>query len=120
MKKIALILVMMCVSLSFAQDNKEKVKLKKVGDLIEATYFYTTGEIAQHGFFKNNLRHANWISYNKKGEKMVIGYYNKGKKTGKWIFKTGNTLKEVDYLNNKIIRVNQWSDKSTMAITNNK
>jgi len=116
MKRIVLVLVMLCVSLTFAQDKKEKVKYVKSGKLIEATYYYNNGNISQQGFFRNNKRHGKWIQYNLHGEKVVVGYYKKGKKTGKWIFKTGNTLEELDYLNNKIVKANHWTSKSSMAI----
>lgn len=115
MKKFILILVLFCTSLAFAQEQPKKVTLKKQGAITEATYFDTHGNIEQHGFFKHNKRHGNWISYNEKGEEMVVGYYKEGKKTGKWVFKTDNLLKEVDYLDNEIIDVNQWTNKSIVV-----
>jgi len=118
MKKIAIIIMMFCVGVVFAQEQNGKVKLEKKGDLVQATYFDTNGVIDQQGFFKNDKRHGSWISFNEKGERIVEGYYNEGMKSGKWIFRTEETLKEVDYLNNKIISVNEWSDKSSILVTN--
>ncbi len=45
-----------------------------------------------------------------------MGFYANGLKTGKWIFKSGDTLSEVDYVNGKIVNVSKWSGKSKMAI----
>ncbi len=116
MKKIALIIVMLSISFAFAQHPEKKVTYVKTGNLIEATYYYTNGAVEQQGFFKNGKRCGNWVSYNESGEKIAIGYYENGMKTGKWIFKKGNTLNEVDYLNNKIVKAEQWSHKTKMAI----
>lgn len=118
MKKIAVILVFFCVTISFAQEQKSNIKLERQGDIVKATYFNSDGTISQQGSFKGNLRHGNWISFNNKGEELVVGYYNKGAKTGKWIFKENGNLKEVDYLDNMIINVNEWSNKSTILVSN--
>lgn len=118
MKKIAVILIMFCVGVVFAQEEVQKIKLEKKGDIVEVTYYDNNGQIEQKGSFKNNKRHGNWISYDEDGKKLVVGYYNDGKKTGKWVFKTDETLKEVDYLNNKIISVNEWSNKSSIIVSN--
>jgi len=118
MKRITLVLVLLCVSLTFAQEKKEKTKFVKSGKLIEATYFYKDGSISQHGFFSKNKRHGQWIQYNLQGEKVVVGFYNNGLKTGKWFFKTGKTLEEVDYVDNKVVKANQWSGKSAIAVNN--
>ncbi len=115
MKKIAIILVMFCVGFVSAQENDKKVKLEKKGNLVEAIYFDSNGVIDQQGFFKNNKRHGNWISFNEKGEKMIVGHYVDGKKTGKWVFKTNEKLTEVDYLDNRIVGVNEWSNKLSIV-----
>jgi len=116
MKKIVTFLMIFCVSFIFAQERNQKVKLEKKGDLVEATYFDNNGKIEQQGFFKDDKRHGNWISFNEKGEKIVVGHYLEDKKTGKWVFIIEETLKEVDYLNNKIISVNEWSNRSSIVI----
>jgi len=118
MKRAIIVLVMFCTSIIFAQEQNSKVTLEKNGNVVEATYFDTSGSIDQHGFFKNNKRHGNWIRFNEKGKKIVVGYYENGKKTGKWVFRIGETLKEVDYVDNKIISVNEWSNKSSILVSN--
>ncbi|RPD96612.1 nicotinic acid mononucleotide adenyltransferase [Aureibaculum marinum] len=118
MKKIAILLIVFCVSFSFAQQNENKVKLEKKGDLTEATFYYDNGQIDQHGFFKDGKLHGTWTSYNLDGDKIVVGNYNNGEKVGKWIHKTNNVLKEVDYTNDKIEKVNSWSRESTIAVSN--
>ncbi|MDY7396507.1 nicotinic acid mononucleotide adenyltransferase [Aureibaculum sp. 2210JD6-5] len=118
MKKIAILLIVFCVSFSFAQENDKKVKLEKKGDITEATFYYDNGKIDQQGFFKNGKLHGLWTSYDLKGEKIAVGNYNMGEKAGKWIFKTNDVLKEVDYTNDKVENVNSWSRETTVAMKN--
>ena len=57
----------------------------------------------------------NLESYNLTGNKLSQGNYDKGIKTGKWFFWTEKALKEVDYVDSKIINVNEWNHKSELA-----
>lgn len=118
MKKIVALFVVFCVSFSFAQEKDKKVKLEKKGDVTQATFYYDNGKIDQQGFFKHGKLHGNWISYNLQGEKIAIGHYENGKKTGKWIFKTDGTLKEVDYSDDQIENVNSWSREAVVIVKN--
>ncbi|MBJ2173995.1 nicotinic acid mononucleotide adenyltransferase [Aureibaculum sp. A20] len=118
MKKIAVLLIVFCVSFSFAQENDNKVKLEKKGDITEATFYYDNGEIDQQGSFKDGKLHGTWTSFNLTGEKIAIGNYEAGKKVGKWIFKTNDVLKEVDYSNDQIEKVNSWSRDAAIASKN--
>ncbi len=60
--------------------------------------------------------HGTWTSYDLKGEKIAIGNYENGEKVGKWIFKTNDVLKEVDYIDDKIENVNSWSREPVIAV----
>lgn len=103
MKKVALILMVLSMGFAYAQKKKDTYVQK--GDLVEATLYHDNGQIEQHGFFKNKKLHGTWTYYNVKGEKVSIGNYEDGVKTGKWVFYTKTTLKEVDYDKGRIINV---------------
>jgi antitoxin component YwqK of YwqJK toxin-antitoxin module len=118
MKNIFTILIMLSVTFTFAQE-KQKSEVKKDGDLTIATYFYDNGEVSQEGTFNAEGKlHGTWTSYDTNGKKVTIGNYINGKKTGKWLFWSGNTLREVDFIDSKITTVNEWKNESTLAIRN--
>lgn len=106
MKKILIVVAILFVStVSFAQKDKE-LRLNEDTSLIEATYFHENGEISQSGTF--NLAgklHGEWLSYNEEGQKISVGSYVDGQKVGKWLFWSGEVLKEVDYNNNAIASI---------------
>ena len=104
MKRLAVILMMLCAGFTYAQ-NDTKTKYEQKGDLIEATIYHDNGQIEQHGFFKDKKLHGTWTYFNEKGEKITIGNYKNGIKTGKWLIKDIETVKEVNYLNGKIVKV---------------
>lgn len=121
MKKYAIVIAVLFISTSiFAQADKE-VKLEKKGDLTEATYYYDNGSIEQQGTFNaDGQLHGVWTSYDIEGNKVAKGQYVEGKKHGKWFFWAGDSLKEVDYVNHKIVSVNEWNDKTKVAVQNEK
>ena len=88
------------------------------GDLIEATYYHEDGSIEQKGTFKNGKLHGTWTSYDVNGNKLAVGTYKDGIKTGKWFFWTDDSLKEVDYFDSRIVSVHEWKDKNELAIRN--
>ncbi|KQC34495.1 MULTISPECIES: toxin-antitoxin system YwqK family antitoxin [Nonlabens] len=114
MKNLLILSVMMLSMITFAQEVKPKFDQLKDGK-IAATYFHEDGTIAQQGFFLNNKRHGEWISYNKEGQKTAQAEFDNGKKTGKWFIWNGDELTEVDYQNNQIASVNTWIDKDPVA-----
>lgn len=118
MKKIVLILIMLSVSFTYAQDKKQ-VKLDKKGDLTLATYYHDNGEVQQKGYFNvEGKLQGEWTSYNEDGQKVALGNYENGKKAGKWFFWDGESLKEVDYIDSKIVSVNKWDNKTKVAFSN--
>lgn len=113
MKKIAVLFAMFCVSFVFAQ-NDDKVKYEKKGDLVEATIYNDDGSIEQHGFFKDKKLHGTWTYFNTEGKKVAIGNYKLGVKTGKWLFYSNGEVKQVNYLNGKVVKVSK-KDNASMA-----
>ena len=111
MKKIAVILMVLCVGFVYSQ-NDTKTKYEQKGDLVEATIYNDNGQIEQHGFFKNKKLHGTWTYFNEEGEKVSIGSYVNGVKTGKWRFKNDNVVKEVEYVNGKVVKVIELADTS--------
>ena len=117
MKKILIIAVLLITSIGFSQNTE--VKIEKKGDLTEVTYFHDNGEVAQQGTFNlDGKLHGLWTSYDLNGEKISVGNYEKGQKTGKWFFWSDNSLNEVDYTNNAIVSVNAWTNSSKLAVKN--
>ncbi|MGJ8591761.1 MAG: toxin-antitoxin system YwqK family antitoxin [Aquaticitalea sp.] len=117
MKNIVLLVALLLTSYGFAQDKK--VTTEKQGDLIKATYFYDNGSIEQVGTLNQDGKlHGEWVSYDLNGKKLALGNYDNGKKVGKWFFWQTDSLKEVDYSNNVIASVNEWSNKTSVAIRN--
>lgn len=118
MKKIVIVLVMLCVGFTFAQE-KIQPKLEKKGDITMVTYFHDNGEVEQSGTFNADGKlHGEWTSFDTNGKKVAVGNYEKGKKVGKWFFWTDNSLKEVDYIDSRIVNVNEWNNKTKLAIRN--
>ncbi len=117
MKRYTIVLIVFFVcAFAFAQDTN--VVTEKNGDLVEATYYYEDGSIQQKGTFKDGKLHGTWKLYDAEGNKIAVGNYLEGKKEGKWFFWTEDSLKEVDYIDSKIVSVNEWNDKTRVAIRN--
>ncbi|MGJ8548921.1 toxin-antitoxin system YwqK family antitoxin [Winogradskyella wichelsiae] len=118
MKKIVTLLVMLCVGFSFAQD-KINPKLEKKDNLVVATYYHDNGEVQQTGTFDTDGKlQGEWTSYDAKGNKLAFGTYEAGKKVGKWFFWNDNKLKEVDYSENTIANVYEWSNSKKILASN--
>ena len=115
MKRIAAILMILSVGFMYAQ-NDNKTKYEQKGDLVEATIYYDNGNIEQHGFFKDKKLHGTWTYYNEEGEKVSIGSYVNGVKMGKWRFKNDDGVKEVNYVNGKVVKVTKLADTSIAFI----
>ncbi|AZQ59519.1 nicotinic acid mononucleotide adenyltransferase [Maribacter sp. MJ134] len=113
MKKI-LIIALMSFSLgAFAQDIAPK--FEKEGDMVKATYFHANGAVAQQGYFLNEKLEGEWTMFNEKGDKIAMGNYVKGAKTGKWLFWEGDALREVNFDNNKIAAVTNANQSRSLV-----
>lgn len=118
MKNLVVVALMMISAISFAQ-NERTLKLNQDTNTIDVIYYHDNGQISQTGAYTlDGKLHGEWLSYDVKGKKMVSATYENGKKTGKWFFWNDNTLKEVDYSNNAIASVNEWTNTSSVALQN--
>ena len=115
LKILLLSLVMLSGSALMAQNNYIKKELKQNGDLIEATFYYENGQVAQEGFYKDGKLHGEWISYDQTGNKKAIGKYSEGLKTGKWFFWNGEELSEVDFKDSRIASVHKWKGDEALV-----
>ncbi len=97
-----------------AQDNKPT--FEKDGSLVKATYYHDNGKIAQEGYFLNDKLHDKWKMFDEKGETIAMGSYHMGKRTGKWYFWNKEGVKEVDYLNNKVVNVVNHSSAESIVV----
>lgn len=115
LKILLLSLTMLSGGTLMAQENNIKRELKKKGDLIEATFYYESGQVAQKGFYKDGKLHGEWIAYDQSGNKKAIGKYAEGIKTGKWFFWNGEELSEVDFQESRIASVTRWKSENDLV-----
>lgn len=113
MKKMILIALLALSFGGFAQQVEPK--FEKEGNKVKATYFHANGEISQQGYFLNEKLEGEWKMFNDKGEKIAIGNYDNGVKTGKWLFWEGDIMKEVNFDNNKIASVTNAKTKEPVV-----
>ncbi|WP_092465676.1 toxin-antitoxin system YwqK family antitoxin [Winogradskyella thalassocola] len=115
MKKIVILLVMLSVGFTYAQ-NKTTPKLEKKGELTIATFFHDNGQVQQTGTYNADGKlQGEWTSFDSEGNKLAVATYDAGKKVGKWFFWGDNSLKEVDYKDNAIVTVVEWSNDRTIV-----
>ncbi len=118
MKKIVMLLVMLSVGFSYAQKERT-LKLNKATNLIEVVYYHDNGEISQTGFYTSEGKlQGEWLSYSKEGNKLIAAKYDNGTKVGKWFYWNANTLKEVDYTQNAIANVSEWTNNTAILASN--
>lgn len=113
MKKLVLIMVMAFTFGAIAQDVEPK--FEKEGNKVKATYFHANGEISQEGYFLNEKLEGEWKMFNDKGDKIAVGNYTKGAKTGTWMFWEGDEVKEVNFSNNRIAGVTNSKNASPVV-----
>ena len=90
---------------------------ENVGDKVLATYYHANGEVAQQGFFVDKKLQGEWTMFNAEGERIAIGNYDKGVRTGTWLFWDGEVVKEVDFQANKIAAIAE--EKSNTGLVKN-
>lgn len=118
MKKLFIVVVMLSISFTYAQKERT-LKHNKEKGLIEVTYYHDNGKISQTGYYTEDGKlHGEWLSFCEEGNKLVSAKYDKGEKIGKWFYWNGDTLKEVDYSNNAIAKVNEWKSSDTSVASN--
>lgn len=118
MKNLVVVALMMISAISFAQ-NERTLKLNQDTNTIDVVYYHDNGQISQTGAYTlDGKLHGEWLSFDTNGKKTVSATYENGKKAGKWFFWNDTTLKEVDYSNNAIASVNEWTNTSSVALRN--
>ena len=110
MKKFMIIGTLLVTGMIAAQDIQPK--LEAYGQLVKATYHYDNGQIQQEGFFKDGKLEGQWVAYDTSGNKKSVGEYNKGIKSGKWLFWSNAVLTEVNYNDNAIASVKNWKEEA--------
>lgn len=116
MKNILIIALIFCSAFAFAQQDRTLTHNNKT-KLTEAVYYHDNGVISQEGNFNADGKlQGQWISYDVQGNKIAEAHYDNGKKVGKWLFWNKDVLHEVDYNNNEIIGVNEWTKNKNVAI----
>ncbi len=118
MKNILILTMLLFTSISFAQKDRT-LELNKETNLIEVVYFHDNGMISQTGSYTTDGQlEGDWLSYDADGKKIASAQYDNGQKVGKWFFWTNDTLKEVDYSDNAISSVSEWTNTSSLALRN--
>jgi antitoxin component YwqK of YwqJK toxin-antitoxin module len=84
---------------SFYDNGNVKAQFVEVNkNLIQATYYFESGEVYETGFFENDKLTGKWKTYNSNSDLLAIGYFEDNRKTGTWsFFKDGNLFQEVSY-----------------------
>ncbi|WP_055443874.1 toxin-antitoxin system YwqK family antitoxin [Lacinutrix himadriensis] len=114
-KQFILFFALMLSVISFAQQERT-LKLNEQTSLIEVTYYHDNGVVSQTGFYTTDGKlQGEWLRFDTKGDKTVSANYDNGKKVGKWFYWNDKTLKEIDYTNNAIANVSEWTNKTSIA-----
>jgi antitoxin component YwqK of YwqJK toxin-antitoxin module len=100
----------------YMQAQEANPSFEKEGDMVKATFYHDNGMVSQTGYFLDGKLHGEWIMYDRDGKKTASGQYDMGAKEGKWFFWKDDVLQEVDYIDNEIINVVNWSNSEPVAI----
>jgi antitoxin component YwqK of YwqJK toxin-antitoxin module len=119
MKNIVVIFAFILTTAFGFSQNEKDVKLNKETNLLEATYYHDNGTVSQEGTFDlAGKLHGEWVSYDKTGEKVSMGSYDRGVRTGKWFFWADDNVKEVEFSDNVIASVVNRESDSGVATKN--
>ncbi len=108
MKNTIIIFTFLLSGFIYSQDNKPKLEV--FGQTVKATYYHANGKVQQEGNFLKGKLEGTWTSFDENGNKIAVGNYENGTKTGKWFFWNGANLNEVDYSKNQIANVKTWTE----------
>ncbi len=97
-----------------AQENKPTYE--KSGEMVKATYYHDNGEVAQEGYYLDGKLHDQWTMFNTEGVKIAMGSYEMGQRSGKWYFWDEKEVKEVDYMENRIVNVIKHDNADALAV----
>ena len=110
-----IILMFFALSITSLSAQEKKSVIKEGTHTFKVGYYNEAGNILQEGFIKNKKLHGEWSSFYKDGRKAVSGQYDKGKKVGKWFFWNQGKIREVDFVDNNVVKVFDWDTPATIA-----
>lgn len=114
MKSLVFTLALMFSVALYAQENKPS--FEKAGDMVKATYFHDNGTVAQEGYYLNDKLHDQWKMFDEGGNKIAMGQYHMGKRTGKWFFWNEKGIKEVHFVDNKVVNVVEHNSSKSIVV----
>ena len=116
MKRVLFLSLMLLFGIAL---NAQEKDLELKGDLIEATLYHDSGEVAQKGAYTHDGElEGKWVSYDRNGEITAIAFYDEGEKVGTWTFYQGTTMKKVTYRDSRIAKVETWENVGTRIVSN--
>ena len=113
-----LVIILMCFgiySTAYAQQDSNQFTYQDKGDTIEYKEYYSNGVLAQIGTIQDGLNHGLWSAFNTQGKKIAEGEYHKGMRVSKWFFWEDESLIEVDFENNKVVKAIRWDNSQILA-----
>ena len=115
MKAQMILIFVFVFGCTFSYSQTTKVDRTTSPQLMKLTQFHDNGEIAQHGHIHRNKLDGVWESFDPEGNKIAVGNYDKGVKSGTWFFWTDEQLIEVEFVNNKVEDVIYWNTAERTA-----
>jgi len=120
MKRMFTLLLVLSVSISFAQKERT-LELNKETNLIEVTYFHDNGVVSQTGYYTEDGKlQGDWFKFDADGQKIVSAQYDNGLKVGAWFYWKGDQIKKVEYSSGSISFVSDWQHAESAVAINEK
>tara|TARA_E500000178_G_C16423247_1_gene488257 strand:- start:159 stop:509 length:351 start_codon:yes stop_codon:yes gene_type:complete len=110
-----ILLMFFALSITSLSAQEKKIVTEEGINTFKVVYYNEAGNILQQGYVINKKLHGEWSSFYKDGIKAVSGHYEKGKKVGKWFFWNKESIREVDFVDNNVIKVVNWSSPTKIA-----
>ena len=80
----------------FYTNGNLKLQFIKVNsDVVQATYYFETGEIREKGYYRNELLSGKWQTFNVDAELIASGFFVGNQKTGDWLYYKGGELFQI-------------------------
>lgn len=115
MKTTIALAIVLLIGFSGYSQQKETV-FTKVDDMVKVTYFHDNGIVKTEGFFKNKRLTGQWITFDDTGKKVQEAFYEDGKKVGLWKIWIKEGVREIRYVDNKIVSVHLVKPEFELAI----
>ena len=97
-----ILILVFVLGLTFSYGQTTKVERTTSPQVKKLTQFHDNGEVVQQGYILRNKLDGTWESFDAEGNKIAVGNYEKGVKSGTWFFWTDEQLIEVEFVNNKV------------------